>query len=273
VRVYLDPGHGGEDPGAVYGGVKESDLVLSYALTIRAMLEERGHAVDMSRTRDTRVSLVQRAIHANEARATVFVSVHANASTNTLAQGFQAFHAHFSTPAASLAQAILEAARPVTGSTRWTGVFPDTAPQTRGPLYVLRATAMPAVLVELGFLSCPEERDDLLEPAYRGALCAAIVDGLEAWGEPKPRVRTYPEPVVELADTRPAPEAEPVTRDVRPLLQRDAAEVAEEQGIQPTPGEPARRWLCRVLAFLGDHPDVPIRARVPARVCRSLLNC
>jgi hypothetical protein len=144
---------------------------------------QRGHAVTMSRETDWYPTLSTRSAQANQAGVDCFVSVHANASTNTAAQGFQSFHAAGSKRGEALAADILEAARPIVGTTRWTGVFPDASPQVGNrTLHVLRATRMPAVLLELGFLTNERDRTLMLDSRHRDALSVAIADGIERWG-------------------------------------------------------------------------------------------
>lgn len=183
MKIFIDAGHGGTDSGAVAGGIREADLVLPYALTLQLALEDRGHTVHMSRETDVFPSLQERTDRANVLDVDCFVSLHANASSNADANGFQVFHAVRSARGAALASKILEAARTVTGTTRWTGAFPDGSPQVGNrTLHVLRATRMPAVLVELGFMTHEDERERLTDSAYRGLLCLAIADAIEDWG-------------------------------------------------------------------------------------------
>lgn len=207
MRILLDPGHGGSDPGAEAGAVREADLVLDYGKELRRILEGRGHRVSMSRTEDIGVTLRARTDQANTLGVDCFVSVHANASVNAEAHGFQVFHYLASKQGRSLALNIMAAVRPVVGSPRWAGVFTDDSPQTGNRrLHVLRATRMPAVLVELGFLTHPAEHAALTSPDYRDRLCSALAYGIEAWagvvypellGEPwvKPQQPTIPDRV------------------------------------------------------------------------------
>ncbi len=81
VKVYIDPGHGGTDPGAVANGLKEKDLTLKIAKYTRDYLQDnyKGVSIKMSRTGDTYPSLTQRTNEANKWGADVFVSIHINA--------------------------------------------------------------------------------------------------------------------------------------------------------------------------------------------------
>lgn len=179
--ICVDAGHGGSDPGAVAGGVRESDVALAYSLQVGAELERRGCAVLYTRATDRTLDLAARARAANDNGATPFLSLHCNASTSEAAHGFQVFHAAGSTAGRMLASTIYAAAVGVVGSSRWSGVFPDESPQCgHRRLYVLRATRMPAVLIELGFLTHATERADLLDPVTRGELANAIAGAVAA---------------------------------------------------------------------------------------------
>lgn len=182
--ICLDPGHGGTDPGAVVGDVREADVALDYARAIGEALETRGCTVLYTRLEDKTLELAARPRAANEARADVFVSVHCNASTSMAPHGFQVLHAAGSERGEALARAIHDRVTAAIGTTRWSGVHPDESPACGGRrLYVLRATAMPAVLLELGFLTHVGERTLLLEPAYRDMIARAIADGVIDWGD------------------------------------------------------------------------------------------
>lgn len=179
--VCIDPGHGGADPGAVAGGVRESDVVLAHALAIGAALEAAGAAVLYTRTEDVARTLASRARAANDAHAARFVSVHANASASEAPRGFQVFHCRGSEAGEALARRIYDAALPAAGATDWSGVYPDeSAACGYRALYVLRATRMPAVLIELGFLTHAGERERLQDPAYRQLLAASVAAGILA---------------------------------------------------------------------------------------------
>ena len=182
--VCVDPGHGGTDPGAVVNDVREADVALDYARAIGDALETRGCTVLYTRLEDKTLTLADRARAANEAGTAAFLSIHCNASTSTAPHGAQVFHAAGSERGEALARAIYARVTAAIGTTRWSGVHPDESPACGGRrLYVLRATAMPAVLVELGFLTHAGERLLLLRPAYRELLARAIADGVSDWAE------------------------------------------------------------------------------------------
>ena len=85
--VFIDPGHGGSDPGALGNGLQEKDLTLAIALKVGSILKQHDLQVGYSRTTDTYVSLEDRAKLANRSNADIFVSIHINSAKNTLARG------------------------------------------------------------------------------------------------------------------------------------------------------------------------------------------
>ena len=89
--IILDPGHGGRDKGAVYGGVRESDLNLKTALKAERYLKSAGYKVVLTRRRDCYVSLARRASIANRYRNAVFISIHYNASHHSSVRGGETF--------------------------------------------------------------------------------------------------------------------------------------------------------------------------------------
>lgn len=200
--VAIDPGHGGDDPGAV--GVLppglvtglplrqgpaganllfEKDVNLDMARRLEAKLRRRGIATLLTRTGDAAggdrpfttvaADLGARVDLVNQAGATLFVSIHANASRFARAGGTEVFRFHSSTPAASrLARALLGNVALRTGL---------TSRGVKGAgFYVLRHTTMPAVLVESAFLSNPTEAALLAQPRARATFADAIGDGIES---------------------------------------------------------------------------------------------
>lgn len=142
MTIILDAGHGGSDPGAVGPcGVREKDVVLAVA----QLLHERLPGSILTRSDDTFVTLSNRARFANDANADLFISIHANSHTSK-AEGIETYHHASSKEGNRLARLIQSA---------MTEQFPDH--KDRGVkdanYYVLKHTAMPAVLVELEFVS------------------------------------------------------------------------------------------------------------------------
>src|SRR5213594_4802755 len=97
--VVLDPGHGGQDSGAMCGGVLEKDLTLDVARRIDRLLNSEGVATLMTRLGDTYVSLAERAAFANRVRNCIFVSIHFNEDNQPVSSGVETYYAaHQMTP-------------------------------------------------------------------------------------------------------------------------------------------------------------------------------
>lgn len=165
--VYLDPGHGGSDPGTSGNGVIEKELVLKIALEAKRQLENAGVRVIMSRESDVYVSLKERSQGANAANPDIFISVHANSSLSPSAYGIESFY--MKDIDYKLAQDVQ----------RRLMEYISTA--DRGVKYedfhVIRETKMPATLVEVGFVSNPNEANKLKQPYTQNALAEAITNG------------------------------------------------------------------------------------------------
>ena len=174
--ICIDPGHGGKDPGACAGGAREKDLALAVALKIGALLT--GYDVVYTRTEDVYVGLSQRARMANAAEVDLFVSVHCNSAPNASANGMEVYvHTSRGADSTRAAHAIYDCLLPASGL-RGRGVKANN-------YAVLRETIMPAVLVELGFISNPDDRAKLTDFAWQDDAAKAIADGIvEAIGKP-----------------------------------------------------------------------------------------
>jgi N-acetylmuramoyl-L-alanine amidase len=173
VRIMLDPGHGGKDPGAVAGDLQEKDIVLQVALLLEEELEDRGHDVEMTRRSDIFLPLERRAALANSAMVDFFISLHCNSSINRDAHGMEVFHFRRSERSRGWAQKILAAMAQRFPGHKNRGVKDAV-------FAVLRLTKMPAVLVELEFLSNPDAACFLDDPACQAALAEAIADAVGA---------------------------------------------------------------------------------------------
>jgi len=167
IKVYIDQGHNPVNPnaGAEGNGLREQDLMFRIGIELAELLRADGnYEVRLSRpTSSTQLgtstasSLSARVNEANSWGADYFISLHANASASPQANGSEAYVFSLGGTAAALASSILRYMTEETGL-RNRGVF------ARPSLYVLKRTAMPAVLVELAFISNPREaalmRDD-----------------------------------------------------------------------------------------------------------------
>lgn len=211
--VVLDAGHGGIDSGAHDGhGVYEKDIVLDVVLRMRDYLEKRGLVVELTRETDQDVSgfakyrkgrhrqdLINRVQIMN--RGKVAVSIHVNALNDPSAHGAVVFYAKGSEKGKLLAQYILAELAKVQDLNH-SFVVP------RQNIYVLRNTAVPTVLVELGFISNPKDKERLTKESYRQTLAEAVSQGIikyftvdkqstdptDGHEKPKPQLSAKPHP-------------------------------------------------------------------------------
>ena len=179
--IVLDPGHGGIDPGAMCGGVKEASLALIYALTLAGELARLGIPCTLTRERDEMPGggtledgLTFRAQVANRLQARAFVSLHMNASSAPSARGLWLLHA----AGAPGGRALAETLEAELGGM----VLPDASIHTHDRrLAVLRRTKMPACLIELGYLTNAEERAELLHVAHLRSFVERCARALNYW--------------------------------------------------------------------------------------------
>lgn len=168
--VAIDAGHGGREPGAIGPtGLVEKDVVLDIALRVREMLVRSGVRVVMTREADVFVDLTDRPRMAKRQGATVFVSIHANSSTRPSSSGSETYY--LTPQSRALAQMIQEELGRIPG-------LADRGIKTAGFL-VLRDSDMPAVLVEVAYLSNRDEEARLRQSGFRQRLAEAVVRGIQ----------------------------------------------------------------------------------------------
>lgn len=169
-KVFLDPGHGGKNPGALGNGLREKDINLSVALKIGNILKNHGVNVGYSRTTDVFLELADRASKANNFGANLFVSIHCNAFSDTSAKGVETYSYPGSGTGAKLAKAIQD-------SIIASGAYTANRGTKTANFAVLRLTNMPAALVELAFITNSQDanilrnrQDDLALAVAKGIL-------------------------------------------------------------------------------------------------------
>src|ERR671931_520240 len=169
ITVVIDAGHGGHDRGGIPGQrIAEKDMTLDVALRLRNVLSASGYRVVMTRSTDVFVPLAGRVTIANSYRNAVFVCIHFNATKRSGASGIETyFYSRDSLPLASAIHYYVTGGAPSTNR----GV------RRRG-YYVLRKTAIPAVLVECGFLTNPTEAAYAQSASYRQKLADEIAAGV-----------------------------------------------------------------------------------------------
>ena len=205
--VVIDPGHGGSDPGAVANGIEEKSLNLQIALALRDELSKAGINTILTRDDDFYLGLQDRCDIANSAdwplgTTAMFVSIHANSYATSEASGLEVYTCHedrfvpvltslspssqgfrFAAlspqeasnlrwdASASLAGNVLEAMQRAFPSMKSRGVKQDN-------LYVLNCTSMPSILVEVGFVSNPEEAQSMKKASFVSSMAKAICAGI-----------------------------------------------------------------------------------------------
>jgi len=172
-EVVIDPGHGGPDPGAIgIGGIRETDVVLEVSKIIKNLLSEKGVKVRLTRTNDVDLDLPPRVSIANNTDADIFVSIHANASRGKKRNinGLETFY-YNGWKGRLLAKKIQKQILRVSPGSPDRGV-------KQGRFYVIKNTSMPAVLVEIGFLTGRLDARRLEKAAHRKRLAYAIAKGI-----------------------------------------------------------------------------------------------
>lgn len=178
LRVVLDPGHGGRDPGATGpGGVAEAELNLELARALGSFLTAAGATVLYTRTGAEGGDLLARAAWIEEVRPDVVVSLHCNATTSPAWRGAQTF---FDGPPGPRREASRALAREIQHALR---AFTPTRRFANSGIahYILERSPAPAVTVEAGFLTNPDEARLLMDETYRRRLAFAVFLGLARW--------------------------------------------------------------------------------------------
>ena len=207
--IAIDPGHGGDDDGAKgENGAKEKDLALAVARRLRGALEGRlGVRVLLTRDDDRNVPIDDRTAAANNNKADLFISLHANTSVRRTTSGATIFSAAFDKDAAQAAAAESERLPAFGGGLRTIELVPWDLAQTRhldsstafaellrqqlhdrvpmsarsleqAPLRILESANMPAVLVELGYLSNPDQEKLLTGDAFQSTFVQAVYEAV-----------------------------------------------------------------------------------------------
>lgn len=183
--IVIDPGHGGADPGAQSSGLKEKDINLDISLRLRDYLESKGCIVILTREVDKdfylpgfvlgrmakRAELDKRINLATENNADLFISVHTNSFPRPNTYGMETYYYLKSSPGKALAEVIQK---------QLSLLQSDNKRKSKaGDYYLINQSKMPAVIVEVGFISNPRERNLLLSNTYRDSIASAIGTGIE----------------------------------------------------------------------------------------------
>ncbi|HEY9869871.1 MAG TPA: N-acetylmuramoyl-L-alanine amidase [Candidatus Obscuribacterales bacterium] len=169
MSVVIDAGHGGTDPGAQRGDIKEKELTLAISDKLRKTLERTGVKVSMTRTQDATVSLEERVTTTNSIGPDAFVSVHINSlEANSSIKGIETYYQ---------SEQSQELARFIHQSLVEKLQAPDRAVR-KARFYVINHTPVPAVLAEVGFISNKQEREKLISSDYQQEIANGIARGV-----------------------------------------------------------------------------------------------
>ncbi|MDF1875606.1 N-acetylmuramoyl-L-alanine amidase, partial [Sulfurimonas sp. SAG-AH-194-I05] len=215
--IVLDAGHGGKDPGAIgYKKYREKIIVMSITHKLRKILKSRGYKVFMTRDRDTFVKLSNRTKYANKRSADIFISIHANAVAKENAHKVHGVECYFlskskSKRAKNVAakensadlsdmnyygkesflntlnshnivasnKLAIDLQRGMLGSLKKKFKDVHDGGVREGPFWVLVGAIMPSVLVEVGFITHPQEARNLVNVRYQQRLAQGLADGVE----------------------------------------------------------------------------------------------
>ena len=222
-KIVLDPGHGGKDPGAIgVGGVVEKDVVLAIAVRLKERLAEIPNLdVILTRDRDVFLALEERTARANAERADLFVSIHGNASPNADLSGVETYYLNNTNDRATLRLAKMEnglqamtahgkrdrdaalilsdliqnykiqesvalaeeVQRTLIAELSARATPANNLGVKRGPFYVLVGAGMPCVLVEVSFLTHPQEGARLATRSYQETIADGLLRGIRRFVE------------------------------------------------------------------------------------------
>ena len=167
--VVIDPGHGGSDCGAIRDNITEKEITLDISKRVQEILIKQGFNVQMTRDVDETVSLQERVEFSESIQPDVFISVHVNSSEKPAITGIETHY--YRQESLSLAQTIhASMVSNINANNR--GLF-------KSKFYVINHTTAPAILVEIGFLSNAEEREELISEKRREATAKAIAEGVQ----------------------------------------------------------------------------------------------
>nr|MBL0708555.1 N-acetylmuramoyl-L-alanine amidase [Sulfurimonas sp.] len=215
--IVIDAGHGGKDPGAIgYKKYREKVVVLKISQELKKILKSRGYKVFMTRNSDKFIKLSHRTKYANRKKADIFISIHANAVGKKKAHKVHGIECYFLSPSkSSRAQKVaakensadlsemnkygkntflkflnhykilasnklaIDLQRGMLGSLKKYKVKDGGVRE--GPFWVLVGAQMPAVLVEVGFITHPKEAKLLVNSKYRKTLALGLANGIERY--------------------------------------------------------------------------------------------
>lgn len=169
--VVLDAGHGGEDGGTVEQAATEKEINLAVVLKLKELLEEQGIRVVLTRDKDIFMKLEERVQIANGEKADLFISIHCNYyEKDSSIYGLECYYCKSGEEGKHYAEKIMETIKESENI-----VSRNVKP---ADYYILKNTTVPAVLVEIGYLSNYNERNQLMSEEYQEKLAGELVKGI-----------------------------------------------------------------------------------------------
>lgn len=166
--VVIDPGHGGSDVGATRNNIYEKNITLDISKRVAELLSNKGYEVIMTRSADETVSLQERVEISENSEPDIFVSIHVNSSNSETPSGLETHY--YKDNSLQLAKNVhASMLNNINSNNR--GLF-------KSKFYVINHTTAPAILVEIGFLSNPSERAQLVSESRKQATAKAIAEGI-----------------------------------------------------------------------------------------------
>ncbi len=224
-RVVIDAGHGGHDSGTLgYGGIEEKDVVLDVALRLGKLLKDKlGVEVIYTRSDDTFIPLETRTAIANKAQADLFISIHANSSSDDSARGVETYYLNFTSDPTALDVAARENAVSESSVYQLSDLVKKIAMKDKidesrefaldvesslyaglergnpglknrgikkAPFVVLIGANMPSILAEISFVTNPRDADQLRQPDYRERVAESLYKGVAKYASGLSGVRS-----------------------------------------------------------------------------------
>lgn len=181
IKIGIDPGHGGRDPGAVgLNGLKEKDVTFGISVKLSKLLQSKGLKTVLTRNSDTHLGttdkqdLSARTNLLNNAKCDYAISIHCDASVNRNANYFSIYVIGLGGEAEKLAKAIIPEIQTATG---WNWGADDDGVREKN-LHMIRETKMPSILIECGFISNLEQEALLRQSDFQQLLAEAIYKGM-----------------------------------------------------------------------------------------------
>lgn len=181
--IYIDPGHGGVDSGTTYKNIYEKDINLIISKLIEKYLVAKGANIYLTRETDKDLStttvnrkrndLTNRAFLINKSKADMYISIHLNYISNSKWQGLQIFYNNKNKENINIANNLTKYLKKYSSNIR--------EPKYENKYYMYKQITVPGVLIELGFLSNPNDRYRLTKEEYQEKLAKNIADSIEKY--------------------------------------------------------------------------------------------